>query len=452
MGLATELRTAEIRARRQAQFGDASAPAVPARVYRDDELVEVYVIKTHHSPDRALRPMGSVYRLPGPLAMRYEANGLVHPTQAVQVDWYRHPGRVLAAEPLEPQLLLARGPTPGALRIVQGCEYDPGSAAYRFHSALNEATKHASAFVRWGDDNPHCSLRQYDGVKDRPQVMQLVFEADVLHCHVNTNLIARTLVRAKPRDHQLVVRHYHGSRWGGGTNMDHAYDRQVGIDLRVGARLQLCAEPGADDLQWVPITVPVARYRALRAWLAEDLTDPRDGFRIAHSPTDLKYKGTAAFVEACRIAKAKGANVVPVMIQGVRHGEALMRKATCHAAFDSFWLGIQGSGLEAGAMGLPVIAGDPTAAALHREHVGHVPYTYANDADALAEQILRLATDEAYYRAEAARVERFVAEYHDYPAVAARYERILAKALGRDDVCTERATVPKPARRQRRTA
>ena len=77
------------------------------------------------------------------------------------VDWWAEDGRVLAAEPLdrpEAELCYTRAPLEGSLRIVQGCAYDPGQAAYRFHSALNEASKHASAFVRFGHTNPFFDL------------------------------------------------------------------------------------------------------------------------------------------------------------------------------------------------------------------------------------------------------------------------------------------------------
>jgi hypothetical protein len=87
-------------------------------------------------------------------------------------------------------------------------------------------------------------------------------------------------------------------------------------------------------------------------------------------------------------------------------------------------------------MSQPVLAGDDDVAALYREHVGYVPYTFANDEKALTEQIERLVVDVDYRMAEAARVERYCLQYHDYPAVARRYEEILAAHLGRDDVFT----------------
>src|SRR5690349_11863650 len=84
------------------------------------------------------------------------------PTTVAPWDWWNADGRILAAEPCEARPH-SMTPTDGALRIVQGCAYDPGNAAYRMHTAVNECTKHASAFIRFGHTNPFCDLRQIDG-------------------------------------------------------------------------------------------------------------------------------------------------------------------------------------------------------------------------------------------------------------------------------------------------
>ncbi len=47
----------------------------------------------------------------------------------------------------------------------------------------------------------------------------------------------------------------------------------------------------------------------------------------------------------------QGIDIEPVLIENMEHGAALRLKASCDAVFDSFWLGMQGSGLEGAAMG-----------------------------------------------------------------------------------------------------
>jgi hypothetical protein len=228
--------------------------------------------------------------------------------------------------------------------------------------------QHSSAFVRYEDLNPHCSLRQYDGVRDAAVVREALLSADVVHCHMNYMLAANALPRSRSdertvrpvhwRAGQWIVRHYHGSRPDGRTNMEHRIDDGVraraqtdgGGLVRVGARLTLCAEPDAGDVEWLPIAMPVARYRALRNEVGPTIAR---GIRIAHSPTKRLYKGTDKFMAAVASLKAKGLDVQAVLIENKDHGTALRMKAGCDAVFDSLWLGLQGSGLEGGAMGLP---------------------------------------------------------------------------------------------------
>jgi len=359
----------------------------------------------------------------------------VHAPDPALVDWWSDHGRILQAEGgrAVPRSLF---PVPGSLRIAQGVGYDPGCAAYRHHTAVNECTQHASTFVRWSDTNPHCSLRQYDGDRDRDVVRQLVLDADVLHCHVNYMLPVNSIGRVRARPEQLVIRHYHGSIEGG-TCMEHAIDDDVfatGNTLRVGARLSHLAEEGAEDLEWLPIPVPVERYRRMRI----DMRPLTGRLKIAHSPTKRELKGTEIFLRVCERLQARHVPVEPVLIENVSHAEALSDKSVCDAVFDSFWLGIQGSGLEGAAMGLPVIAGDPDVAALYRRHVGYVPYVFAPDEQELERAIEQLATERSYYDWAAWKASRYVAQHHDYPRVAERYERILARALGRTDVITAR--------------
>jgi hypothetical protein len=364
--------------------------------------------------------------------------GVIAP-QHLTWDWWGAPGRILAAEPCEAHTH-SDAPSEGAIRIVQGCAYDPGNAAYRFHTSINETTKHASAFVRFGHTNPFCDLRQIDGDTRMQDARAAVYHADVIHSHADYWLQKKTTpaLRWKARPEQLLIRHYHGTRW------QHPQDKQwpvlnmieddIAGAVLVGARLTLCAvRPGR--MSWLPIAVPVKRYRAMVP------KERRPGpFRIAHSPTVAKYKGTAELIAAVETLRGKGLKIDLVMIEKQQHGKALAMKADADLTFDSFWLGIQGSGLEAGAMGQMVVAGDESVRDLYAaSEVGGCPYTFANDKAQLADVLERAITDKMWYASETTRVARYVTKYHDYAAVAKRYEGIIAKATGWQNVETKKA-------------
>ncbi|MES2524044.1 MAG: glycosyltransferase [Gemmatimonadota bacterium] len=370
------------------------------------------------------------------------ANGLVHVPHATRLDWWNAAGRILAAEPADDVHPLATEPTEGALKIVAGVGYDPGAAAFRLHTAINETTKHTSAFVRYGHSNPHCDLRQYDSVVDGAIIRDAVLEADVIHCHVATWLINNTGLR--PRPEQLLIKHYHGSAQHG-SHLEPMLDRAMGVTV-LGARLSLVAEAKTEglDMHWSPIPVPVQRYRALRDAVRQEAGwTPLEGaattarpLRIAHSPTNEMIKGSSVLRDVVHQLQKQGVPVEVEWIRGVSLEESLRRKALCDVAFDSFWLGIQGSGLEAGAMELPVIAGDSDVRGLYNELLDYCPYTFANDAAELSEAIEAFAMDAGVRAFSSQKVARYVEQYHDYAAVADRYERTLAKVLGRDDVLT----------------
>jgi hypothetical protein len=161
-------------------------------------------------------------------------------------------------------------------------------------------------------------------------------------------------------------------------------------------------------------------------------------FRIAHSPTRADYKGTADLVAAVDTLRGKGLKIDLVMIQRQTHAKALAMKADADLTFDSFWLGIQGSGLEAASMGQMVVAGDESVRDLYIEsEVGACPYTFANDRAQLTAVLERAITEPAWYKSEAKRVAAYVTKFHDYAAVAKRYEGIIAKVTGWQNVETK---------------
>jgi hypothetical protein len=353
------------------------------------------------------------------------------------VDWWGAPGRILQTEPGEAHSFMSTS-TYDALRIVQGTGYDPGNAAFRFHTALNEHTPHASAFVRYINrhNNPFSCPWQYDANTDPATVRALLLDADVVHCHMDQRLTQNVGMPRRPRVGQTIVRHYHGTQFNGAGQQIRDEDQtpmlcatQDDMDgyLLVGARLTVCAlRPGR--IHWLPITIPVARYAAMVTKAPRVSGEP---LRIAHSPTRTKIKGTRDFLRVCRRLTKRGVPVEPVLIEKTTHADALRLRASADATFDSFALGIQGSGLEGAAMGQPVIAGDAKVADLYREEVGEVPYTFAGDETQLEAAIERLALDADHFTTEARRANLYVRVFHDYPRVAARYCALLADAGAR---------------------
>lgn len=312
-----------------------------------------------------------------------------------------------------------------SLRILQLSSYDPGLVAYRFHTALNTSTPHASVLGHRASGNPFAGPLQYDTAADAGRLRAAALTADVAHLHLGWAQWLELAPR-RPRPPLFVV-HHHGTIYRRDPAKAHAEDRRRGAHLRLVANPELLKYgDDQDDLRWLPNPVPVGWYRRLAAAQRPLAGGP---LRVAHSPSKRHLKGTEEFLAAVAALRARGLGIEAVVTEGL-HADVLAAKATCHASFDSFWLGMQCSGLEAAAMGQPVIAGDPDAAAYYRATVGFLPYTYANDRPALEAALEQLATDPAFFAAEQARVGTFVEAWHDEPAVASRYLDLLDAATG----------------------
>lgn len=313
-----------------------------------------------------------------------------------------------------------------SVRVLQLCAYDPGSAVYRYHSAYNTAPGIVSAFVRFGWSNPHTHLRQWDGALHRRSVELLALTADVIHVHCDYRPLFDEL-KMFPRAHQRIAITYHGSRLPNDPRkhyIDHDAD-QRNHSIVFGARPYHHRHGAA---HWSPIPMPVSDYLALRMVYQPTTARP---FRVAHSPTLREIKGTTAFLSACTyVSEHLGVTIEPVLIENMEHGEALRRKASCHAVFDSFWLGMQGSGLEGAAMGMPVIAGDAGAVRDVQRYTEDCPWTFADNETELRAQLHRLATDDAYAQQEAHRVHEYCRTWHDYRVVGERYAATLTAQHG----------------------
>lgn len=300
-----------------------------------------------------------------------------------------------------------------ALQILNIAYRDDGIAPSRFHTALNRTTPHSSLFFK-SRPGPFDVPAQYMHREHGSKMAQALNTADVVHYHVAL-YGARSNGRATP-----TVFHHHGTmfRTNCAQYMADAKNRNALVLL---SNLELFSWTDGGEAFFLPNTVPVERYRSLHAEMFEET----DTFRVAHSPSHPGRKGTEKFMDVCAKLKAQGLHIEPVLIHEVSHKRSLEMKATCHASFDSFWLGLQCSGLECAAMGLPVIAGDETVRRRYVEHYGECPYTFADNEKALEDALVRLMTDSEYRRAEARRVSAYVLANHDEAPVALRYLDLL---------------------------
>lgn len=309
------------------------------------------------------------------------------------------------------------------LRIFQMAAYDAGGVVSRLHSAINTTSPHESAMAV-PPGHPFGYPKQHDIVAERMLCRDLAATADVIHTHVTYGWWENLKADGVRLDGKFNVMHHHGTELRKFHKDLYNQIDPERVKLRLVSNLELLQY--GENLTYLPNPVPVGRYRALRA--RAEVPDMKDGFRVGHSPSKRELKGTTEFLNACERLTARGLKIVPVLIEGRSIRESLELKATCHAFFDSFWLGMQCSGLEAAAMGLPVIAGDPVC---RREYWarGGVPYTYANDEGQLAASIVQLVQEPDFHEQEASRVSTYVGQVHDGASVVVLYLDLLDAAF-----------------------
>lgn len=401
--------------------------------------MKVRAVQIHNDAHGGRVSVGTIYDVEHGRALEMIGAGFVISLERQEdVRWTQPLGTQLSPL-MEPSHYDARTHAPGlAPRVLQLTQYDPGSAAYRYHSAFNYASGvneegGTSAFVRFGTSNPYCDLRQYDGDRSRAGVMELFESADVIHVHMDYTTLDDSLKRWPKRDSQLLVRHYHGSQSPHSFTTDYRLvqqqlDDEVGA-LQIGARLYHPRRYGA-HIPWIPIPVPVLDYKALRAqhWVPiEQRKNQR--LRICHSTTNERVKGSIALECMMSDLIDEGWPIEYIKILQTKHADCLRIKASCDITFDSFWLGIQGSGLEAGAMGQAVIAGDSEVRDEYLDEIGSCPYTFCQTPDDLKCVLESLVFDPTFRASEGARTQHYVEQYHDYGVVGAKYWSTIAAAL-----------------------
>lgn len=299
--------------------------------------------------------------------------------------------------------------------LILSAEDDTGGVGVALAQALNRHTGWSARAVHRTQnyiDYP-VDILWPPGLPPTREIRSLAEAADVLH--VMERWDAVDWLPGWPD--KPVVMHHHGTiyrEWrtaalNAEVERFRAYPICSTIDLTL-------LGPG---VEWLPNPVDVDRMQAIRAAEYEE----HDGLLAAHSPTNAPIKGTDAFIRACA-----GAGFDLDLIQWVDWESCLRRKAKADIVLDQLTYGYGLSGIEAMAMGIPVVGGcrDQRVADLMHATLGNHPFLLA-DERTLSGMVAYLRDPEA--RAASAAVGlSIVREWHEESKVAARLVDIYGKA------------------------
>lgn len=227
--------------------------------------------------------------------------------------------------------------------LILSAEDDTGGVGFALQQALNRHTDWQARAVHRTQNYIQypIDILWPPGLPPTEELLDLAAEADVLH--VMERWDAVDWVPEWTR--KPLVMHHHGTTYRE-WNTRHLIDsvRSFGA-YPICSTLDLTLiEPG---VEWLPNPVDIPRMEAIRA-----ARDGHDGLLAAHSPTNAPIKGTTAFLAA---AASAGWDVD--LVQWVDWESCLRRKARADMVLDQLTYGYGLSGIEAMAMGVPVVGG-----------------------------------------------------------------------------------------------
>jgi hypothetical protein len=255
---------------------------------------------------------------------------------------------------------------------------------------------------------------------NEPLIRELVDQADVIHLN-NSYRAAQRFHARKP-----MLLHHHGSMFRNNTEhmMKTAYQRRW---VQAVSTIDL-TKPDPEVLHWLPTAYDVAD---LVKFGQKHRRKPDGRIRIVHCPTNRELKSTATLIAAVDELRAEGLPLDLVIVEGRRWVETMGEKAKADIVFDQTMFGYGCNGVEAWAMGIPVIAGadEATLYAMRRRFYPHpLPFYQATDAT-IIDAIRALATS-ADLRAEyGERGHEHVLRWHDERPALAKLAELYALTM-----------------------
>lgn len=295
------------------------------------------------------------------------------------------------------------------MKILNICHQDYAGVGINLTEAVNKHTKHRARHLC---EKPHHFKYKVDICTSNPKEMRRWIEwADVVNCHVYTRPLAHAGLKP-PLPNLIMTQH--------GRHFRKSTDRCRADNKRWGAKRVLCTTTDLtrNGAEWIPTAISLERYRRMKK--------ARAGLPIVcQSPSNPRKKDTVQIEELFKGRKDLRLRIV----HHTPHDQVLRLISEADVFIDRFDLGLGVSGLEAAAMGIPVIAGAPKKYEGEIvKHVGYLPY-YPASLSTLGDAVDALLSEQKLYKEYAERGLEYIRTFHDYPVVAERYVNICTEIL-----------------------
>jgi hypothetical protein len=251
-------------------------------------------------------------------------------------------------------------------------------------------------------------------------IKELIMAADVIHLN-NSEMAYKHFRIRKP-----ALLHHHGSLFRDGPERMLEKAKYYRMEQAVSTIDLLRFAP--DLLTWLPSAYDVDYFQA---YAKEHARQPDGRVLIVHCPTDRAKKHTAVLLAAVDQLKAEGLPVDLELIEFRPWTESLAAKARADIVFDQLMWGYGCNGIEAWAMGKPVIAGadEWTLNEMTRQW-GGLPFLEANQ-QSLTARLRKLVTSPDLRAQWAEYGLAHVRKYHDEAPALAILAELYQKAIQR---------------------
>lgn len=178
------------------------------------------------------------------------------------------------------------------------------------------------------------------------------------------------------------------------------------------------------EVEWLPNPIDVAWMENIRAQYRPRLEE--HPVRFVHTPTQRWAKHTDDIVRAAQVLGLK-----LEVVEQTTWSDALARKAKADVLIDQLGFGYGLSGLEAMAMGMPIVGGTAVEGLESRilAEVGYLPYHRATPSTLRVDLV---PLQDPSFRAEVAeRGRQYVHDFHSQQVIVDRLKRAYAEAVDR---------------------
>lgn len=251
------------------------------------------------------------------------------------------------------------------------------------------------------------------------EVNAIYDKADLVHITENPNTLTQSTPKIWSPVPKPTVLHQHGTTFRSNPATYLAIAK-ANRWTQIVSTIDLTIN---DEVEWVPNPVDIPMMAKIRERWYEDT----GGIRLMHAPTNRTEKHTAIFVANGIRMAAEDDTTKWEVVENQSWEYALGRKATADIWYDQLTYGYGNNGIEAMAMGIPVIGG--FADKKNYAKLGDIPF-FPADRDTLGDVMRLLAASPAMRSEYSAKGMAYVYKHHDEEVVVRKLEAIYDRTIG----------------------